>query len=188
MNELHQNKRFRGSPDSLLSAERLERLEVDRVVQLCLQGINAQNVLDIGTGSGVFAEAFAKQHLQVAAIDVSMDMLAYAKQIIPQVDFNTANMENLPFRDASFDLIFFGAALHESQELSQTLREVYRVARLRVAALEWEYREETHGPPLDHRIPQEELTRLAQQAGFTQIDVIPMKVMVLYRLNKVHLL
>jgi len=186
MNELHQDKRFRGSPDSLRSAERLERLEVDRVVQLCLQGINAHNVLDVGSGSGVFAEAFARRDLQAAALDVSRDMLAYAKQIVPQVDFCEATMENLPFREASFDLIFFGAALHESQDLVQTLKEVYRVARLRVAALEWEYREETHGPPLEHRIPREELTRLAKEAGFIQIDVNPMKVMTLYRLNKVR--
>jgi ubiquinone/menaquinone biosynthesis C-methylase UbiE len=184
MNELHQDKRFRGSPDSLRSAERLERLEVDRAVQLSLQGINAHNVLDVGSGSGVFAEAFARRNLQAAALDVSRDMLAYAKQIVPQVDFCEATMENLPFRDASFDLIFFGAALHESQDLVQTLKEVYRVARLRVAALNGNI-EKRRMVPRWNIVFLARIARLAKQAGFIQVELTH-EGDDAYRLNKVR--
>jgi methylase of polypeptide subunit release factors len=50
-------RRFRGDPARLRSPERLEQLEVERVVELSLEGITAGSVLDVGTGTGVFAEA-----------------------------------------------------------------------------------------------------------------------------------
>ncbi|MGB9521970.1 MAG: class I SAM-dependent methyltransferase, partial [Anaerolineales bacterium] len=137
MNDNHPDKLFHGSPDSLRSPQRLAHLEVARVIELSLKGISVNKLLDIGTGSGIFAEAFAKIVPSVTGIDISEKMLAYARTIIPNVQFQKAKMEILPFEDGAFDLIFFGTSLHESEDLEQTLAEAKRCAQQRIAALEW---------------------------------------------------
>ena len=45
-------KRFDGKVERLRSPERVQRLEVDRVVDLCLEGDEIRDVLDVGTGWG----------------------------------------------------------------------------------------------------------------------------------------
>ena len=65
--------------DKLRSAERIERLEVERVVDLCLKENGINSVLDIGTGSGVFAEGFFKRNLLVSGIDPNPEMIEAAK-------------------------------------------------------------------------------------------------------------
>ena len=51
-------RRFKGEVERLRAPERIQRIEVDRVVNLCLEGVRADSVLDVGTGSAIFAEAF----------------------------------------------------------------------------------------------------------------------------------
>ena len=80
-------KRFHGSIEFLRSQERIARLELERVVQLSLEGILANSVLDIGTGSGIFAEAFFKQIPAVTGVDVSEEMLERARQMVEGADF-----------------------------------------------------------------------------------------------------
>ena len=72
--------------------------------------------LDIGTGTGVFAEAFAARGLQVAGVDASADMIALARGFVPQGRFEVAPAEALPFADQTFDLVFLGLVLHEADD------------------------------------------------------------------------
>lgn len=72
-------KRFHGSPEFLRNPQRLALLEVDRVVRLSLEGLPVRRVLDVGTGSGVFVEAFARQGLSVVGLDVAEGMLKAAR-------------------------------------------------------------------------------------------------------------
>lgn len=95
--------------------ERLERLEVARVVDLSLVEGKIQKVLDVGTGSGVFAEAFVARGLTVAGIDENPRMLEAAKSFVPQADLRQASAEALPFPDGEFDLAFIGLVLQLSQ-------------------------------------------------------------------------
>ncbi|MGB9639630.1 MAG: class I SAM-dependent methyltransferase [Anaerolineales bacterium] len=183
LNGDYPEKLFHGTPDSLRSPERLARLEVERVIELSLKGISVNKLLDIGTGSGIFAEAFAKIVPSVMGIDISEKMLAYARNIIPNVQFQNAKMESLPFEDSAFDLIFFGTALHEGENLEQTLAEAKRCAKQRIAALEWQYREEPFGPPLIHRLKPERLIHLAKQLDFSTFEIVPLKEMMFYRFD-----
>lgn len=59
MNEKH----FDGKIERLRAPERVARLEVERVVDLCLATGSITNVLDVRTGSGLFVEAYAKRGL-----------------------------------------------------------------------------------------------------------------------------
>jgi 2-polyprenyl-3-methyl-5-hydroxy-6-metoxy-1,4-benzoquinol methylase len=61
---------YHGGTDRLRQKERTELMEIDRVVLLSLAGISARSVLDVGTGTGLFAEAFAQKGLRVACGDI----------------------------------------------------------------------------------------------------------------------
>lgn len=176
-------KRFEGDISRLRNPERIARLEVERGVMLCLQGAQFKSVLDVGTGTGLFAEAFAKHGLTVSGVDINSKMLQAARFFVPLANFYTSTAEALPFANASFDLIFLGLLLHESDEQLQVLNEARRVARSRVGILEWAYREEEFGAPLVHRLAPEILSRLAMEASFSRVEVIPLTRLVFYRLT-----
>jgi ubiquinone/menaquinone biosynthesis C-methylase UbiE len=177
-------RRFHGQADRLRSAQRLELLEVERVVAICLDGLDIETVLDVGTGTGVFAEAFSQQGLVVTAIDVDPDLLEIARRYAPQATFRQAPAEVIPFSDRSFDLVFLGHVLHEADERLRALQEARRVARKRVVVLEWPYQEEEHGPPLEHRLKPEEVLEFARQTGFEAVETLQLRHMVLFRMGR----
>jgi ubiquinone/menaquinone biosynthesis C-methylase UbiE len=176
-------KQFDGAIERLRSPERVRRLEVERVTGLCLDSEDFKNVLDVGVGSGLFAEVFYRHGLQVTGVDINPKMLPAARQFVPQGDFHKASAEALPFPEAAFDLVFLGLVLHESDEPLKALQEVRRVARKRVCILEWPYAETEFGPPLAHRLKAEEIAAMAQQAGFNHLEKIQLNYLVFYRLS-----
>jgi ubiquinone/menaquinone biosynthesis C-methylase UbiE len=177
-------RRFHGEVEPLRSPERLARLEVDRVIQRALQGADIRSVLDVGTGSGVFAEAFAKAGLDTEGLDASPVMLAAAQRCAPGIRWQAGTAEALPYGDATFDLVFMGLLLHETDDRLQALREAARVARKRVAVLEWPQERQEFGPPQHERLSVEEVTSLAIQAGLATAEVIRLAALVLYCFNR----
>lgn len=179
-------KCFTGGVARLRAPERVERLEVARVVDLCLEGAdaNCRGVLDVGTGSGLFAEEFARRGLSLAGVDAKPEMVVAAEAYVPTGYFRQATAEALPYRDQAFDLVFMGLLLHETDEPLQALREARRVTRDRVGVLEWRYEDETFGPPLAHRISPSALAAMTQQAGFSRCETLPLTHPVLYRLTR----
>jgi len=159
-------------------------MEVARVVELIVGRWNPDSALDIGTGTAVFAEAFAKLGLDVAGIDVNPEMVEEASRIVPGGSFHVAPAEALPFEAGSVSVVFLGHVLHETDDPVMALREAARVATKGVAILEWPPVEEEHGPPLDHRLTIERTDALARQAGFRSIERPRMRHMVLTLLDK----
>jgi len=176
-------KLYDGTVERLRSPERVARLEVERVVSLCLEAANLKSVLDVGVGSGLFAEAFAQRGLEVSGVDVNPEMIVAARQFVPQGDFHESTAEKLPYPNASFDLVFFGLVLHESDEPLKVLQEAHRVSRQRVGILEWSYQDGEFGPPLSHRLNPTVIANLALQAGFTSLENIPLTHLSFFRLT-----
>lgn len=170
--------------EKLRDPNRLAFLEIDKVVKFCLGGINPRTVLDVGTGSGIFAEAFFHLGLEVTGVDIQEPMLEAARTYVPGASFQLASSENLPFGENAFDLVFLGLLLHESEQPLSTLKESARVCALRAAVLEWPYQEGGYGPPLQHRIEPERLKDLAASSGFSQVSTIPLKYLSLFLLDK----
>jgi len=168
--------------ERLRDPARVERLEVGRVIDLSLEGIAASSVIDVGTGSGLFAEAFANKGLSVTGIDIKNEMLVAAKEFVPNGEFKIGKAELIPFDDASFDLVFYGLVLHETDDLLQALKEGKRVARKGAVVLEWDYVIEEFGPPLEHRLSKDKVSENARLAGFQKVGRIRLKQLVLYRL------
>ncbi len=165
----HHGHRF-NDIERLRSPERLARLEVDRVADLALESNGIQTVLDIGTGTGVFAEAFSQRSKQVTGVDINSEMLKVAGHYVSDGIFQPAPAENLPFSDESFDLAFMGLVPHETDDLLKALQEAYRVTRLRLAVLEWPYVKQDFGPGLEERLQPNQVIQMAGQAGFITRD------------------
>jgi len=79
------DKRFHGSPAFLRSPERRRLLEVERVLDLALEG-GASSALDVGCGSGLFAEAFRERGLAAAGVDLSREMVGAARGLSPDIN------------------------------------------------------------------------------------------------------
>jgi len=163
-------KRFHGNADALRSPERRTLLEVPRVLDLILTGITADSALDVGTGTGLFAEELAARGLSVVGLDANPDMVQRAGTLVPSVRFLEGTAEKLPFPDQSFDLVFLGQVLHEVEPPLAALKEAHRVARVRVAILEWPYREEEQGPPFAIRMEPKRVEAWARTAGFRKVQ------------------
>ena len=177
-------RRYGGEIERLRAPERVARLEVERVVRLSLDGLDRpQSALDIGTGSGIFAEAFAARGLSVAGIDLRDDMLEAARGYVPSGDFRRAHMEKLPFEDERFDLAFMGLVLHEADDLLTALKEAFRVATRRVAVLEWRCEPQDFGPPMEHRLKSETIRAKALEAGFARVEDHTLRDLMFYRLE-----
>ena len=179
---LHE-RRFHGGPERLRASARVALLDVGNVVQLSVQGLRINSVLDVGTGTGIFADAFFRLSLRVTGIDPNSELLTAARENVPGGEFIEAIGEELPFKDGSFDLVFLGHVLHETDDPAKALGEARRVALKRVAILEWPYRQEEHGPPLEHRLQPVRIEGLAKEAGFHSVERIELKHMDLYRLS-----
>ncbi len=171
-------------PDKLRSPERRDRLEVEKVVGHCLQGGSIKSLLDIGTGSALFAEAFHEAGIAVAGVDINAEMIDAAQRHVPEGEFSVARAEDLPFADGSFDSTFFGVVFHEVSDYAQALHEAYRVARCCTFILEWLYKEEEFGPPIKHRLTKEFIRDLSLSTGYRSFAETPLRTLVLYRLLK----
>jgi ubiquinone/menaquinone biosynthesis C-methylase UbiE len=176
-------RRFPLGADKLRTPERLAVLERERVILLCREGSRIASALDVGTGTGVFAEAFAGASLRVTGIDPNAGFLDVARRRVRNVEFLEGIAERLPFENGSFDLVFLGQVLHETDDPAAALREARRVARRRVALLEWPYRSEEIGPPLAHRMEPSKILEFAKRAGFLSIEKIELARLDFYRLT-----
>lgn len=90
--------------------------------------------LDVATGTGFTALAFAPHVAEAIGLDVSTGMLAQARkhadeQGITNADFQEGPAEHLPFPDAHFDLVTCRIAPHHFLSVTQFVHEVARVLK-----------------------------------------------------------
>ena len=87
-----------------------------------------QLILDVGTGTGRFAQYFDSSGFYVVGVDVSLSMMAKAREKGVRT-LVRADAHHLPFRNASFDATIMIHLLHLVHDWSQVVREVGRVTR-----------------------------------------------------------
>lgn len=73
-------------------------------------GLPGQDVLDQGTGTGVFGRQLAKQGCRVVGTDISDNQIQFAKELaksdrLENIEFLVSSAEVNPFADGSFDVI-----------------------------------------------------------------------------------
>lgn len=87
-----------------------------------------ERVLDIGGGAGLWTEILHEEGLRPStyACDLSLSMLKQRNQRDVGV---CADMEHLPFKDDSFERVFFFASLHHVNNTGDVLKEAVRILR-----------------------------------------------------------
>lgn len=90
---------------------------------------SGSRVLDVGTGTGVVADAAHKLGADVIGIDFSEEILAEARRLYPKVEFRSTSADSLGFDDASFDAVVGNVVLHHLGDPGLALREASRVLR-----------------------------------------------------------
>ena len=93
---------------------------------------SSQNALDVGTGPGFSALAFARKASQVTALDWRAELLDLARRErdrrkLNNVTFIEAKPDALPFPEGSFDVVASAAALHHFTNAGAALAEIARV-------------------------------------------------------------
>jgi ubiquinone/menaquinone biosynthesis C-methylase UbiE len=111
------------------------------------------HVLDVGCGSGWASRLLAENAIngQVTGIDISDEMVRVAREsstAFPNVDFEVASAEDLPFTDSEFTHAFSMESLYYYADIPRAVAEIHRVLRsgglfVAVVDLYWES-EATH--------------------------------------------
>ncbi|MCX7287763.1 MAG: class I SAM-dependent methyltransferase [Rhodobacterales bacterium] len=148
--------------------------------------------LDAGCGAGMAAMLAAGRGARVSGFDAAEALLAIARERVPDGDFRTADLESVPFADASFDVVTGFNAFQFAGDPVRALSEARRVARpggkvvvmtwgdpegMEAAAIVGALRPLLPAPPpgaagpfaLSDRL---KLQRLAEAAGLTPEDVV----------------
>lgn len=94
----------------------------------------ADRVLDVATGTGFTAFAFAEASGEVVATDLTVKMVHEARRLAAERElrnlrFLQAAAESLPFRAARFDIATCRIAAHHFASVPAFLREVHRILR-----------------------------------------------------------
>ena len=101
-------------------------------IEPLLDAVNVQAgdaLLDVATGPGYIAAAAARRGAQATGLDFSAAMLAKAAALHPQLSFREGDAGNLPFADATFDVVVIGFGILHFADPDRALREACRVLR-----------------------------------------------------------
>lgn len=86
-------------------------------------------VLDVGCGSGMFAQLMIDNGMVVDGIDAADPLLAIARRVAPRARFRQGDMEMLPYDARTFDVVTAIDALQYAADPQQALWEARRVAK-----------------------------------------------------------
>lgn len=119
--------------------QRVVKLYEDYFGQLTVQCIEplldaasvarGDTVLDVATGPGYIAAAAARRGAKVTGLDFSSKMIETASSLHPGITFREGDAGNLPFDDASFDVVLIGFGILHFPDPDLALREACRVLR-----------------------------------------------------------
>jgi len=112
--------------ESYNELHREEQLSKIRLIKDNLKIKNQDLLLDVGCGTGIFAEEF---NCIKIGIDPSIEMLKQGKNAF----YIQACAENLPFKDNSFDFVISVTAIHNFKNLRKGLEEIKRISKKDVA-------------------------------------------------------
>jgi ubiquinone/menaquinone biosynthesis C-methylase UbiE len=115
------------------SAVHAKGASLARLVEL-VQPQSDWRALDVATAAGHTALAFAPHVAHVIASDLTPEMLTVAEKLaaereIANISFEIADAEDLPFDDASFDLVTCRIAPHHFARIDRFADEAHRVLR-----------------------------------------------------------
>lgn len=115
------------------SAVHKDKVVLERLIELA-RVRPTDRVLDVATGTGHTAFAFAPHVRDVIAADITPEMLHEGEGLkdeggIGNVEFQLADAHDLPFEDNAFDVVTCRRAAHHFVDVRKALHEMLRVLR-----------------------------------------------------------
>jgi SAM-dependent methyltransferase len=96
-------------------------------------GLAGRDVLEVGCGSGFAAQLFAEAGAQVTAVDLTDWAVETTRARLAAFGLTghvrKGDGEQLPFVDATFDLVFAWGVIHHTSDMERALGELVRVCR-----------------------------------------------------------
>ena len=131
-------------------------------------------VADIGSGTGFYTDEIAPHVEKVYAVDVQPAMHeTYQEKEVPEnVEFVTAEAQDMPFDDGALDAVVSTMTYHEfaSDEATAELARVLAPGG-RLAIADWTATGEGRsGPPLDERFDADTAAEQLEAGGFEVVD------------------
>ncbi len=111
------------------------RLKKFSILERLLEGVDISGMrraLEVGCGPGYMCDSLSRKYgLYVVGTDVDEEELDFARShsCIDMVSFMYADVTDLPFPDACFDLVVSMMVLHHIKDWESALSEVARVTR-----------------------------------------------------------
>jgi SAM-dependent methyltransferase len=104
-------------------------------------------ILDVATGAGYVAGEASRRGVHAVGIDFSAAQVRMARAMYPQVCFEQADAQALPFEDESFDAVVNAFGICHFPEPELALREAFRVLKRggRLAFTVWDIPERAVG-------------------------------------------
>ena len=84
-------------------------------------------LLDVACGTGLAAGAAAAIGARVTGVDFSPAMIVMARSLHPAAGFRTADAEELPFGNGSFDAVVANFGIHHVERPERAIAEAHRV-------------------------------------------------------------
>lgn len=152
---------------------RFETMKPDTILE-ALGVLPGATIVDIGAGTGLFAEQFARRlGATVYAVDMVPDMVEWMRinrggvkegAVVPVLSSETA----IPLKDEIADAVTMLNLHHELAHPAATYAEALRVLKPggRIVVVDWARRDTPKGPPLHVRATGAELVALLVGAGF----------------------
>ena len=148
-----------------LSDEHREGPNLDLLVEWAS---GARTALDVATGGGHVARRLREAGLEVVSSDAAPGM-------VPDV---VCRAEDLPFADASFDVVVSRLGAHHFEDVAAAVREMARVASERVLVVDnvyageaWEAADRIRDPSHVRKLDEAEWRQVFEGAGLRVTDV-----------------
>ncbi len=158
--------------EQLISSERRRMLPVSLFLDL-VKPKTDEIWADLGCGPGYFTLPIAEKVRKVYAIDISEEMLKICKKRASE-----RNLKNIvyiqvkgsyhKFDSDMFDAVILANVYHEFDERQKIILEIKRTLKKFgfVYLIDWKYEKMDFGPPLEHRMPVEDVIKEFTEVGY----------------------
>ena len=160
--------------------ENPERLaELDPKNTLIKLGFNENMVLcDIGAGSGIFSLPAAQLSSgDIYALEIPDGMIdamesKKAESNLRNLLIRKVESDSLPLQSGICDMVIMVTVFHEIEDKTSMLKEINRILKEngKLAMIEFHKEKTPMGPPVDHRISQDQAAEMCNENGFISTD------------------
>jgi len=89
----------------------------------------ADHLLDLGCGPGILTDALSRVAGEAEGVDFAANMIRVARRRFPDLRFQVANGEELPFGDSHFDVTVCNYTAHHFARPERVFREILRTLK-----------------------------------------------------------